>query len=172
MDSNKFKKYISEVSNFPQENIEFKDITSLFLHSNIWIEVIDELAAYLQTLDFDVLVGPESRAFMFLGALSYKLNKPYVIFRKPGKLPRKTIDVAYDLEYGSDLLQVHLEDINKYQKIVVIDDLLATGGTIQAINKLLTSIDKEIVKNVFLIEIEELDGKSKLNNNVFSLIRY
>lgn len=172
MDSNKFKKYISEVSNFPQENIEFKDITSLFLHSNIWIEVIDELCNYIQTLDYDVIIGPESRSFMFLGALSYKLNKPFIILRKHGKLPRKTLSTSYNLEYGSDSLEIHEEDIKKYQKILIFDDVLATGGTIQAINELMNNLNKKVVENVFLIEIESLKGREKINNNIYSLVRY
>lgn len=126
----------------------------------------------LNKLEYDVLVGPESRSFMFLGALSYQVNKPFVIFRKKGKLPRKTINIEYELEYGTSQLFVHEEDILKYKKAVIIDDLLATGGTVKAMNELLEQQNIEVVKNLFLIEICDLKGCEVLKNNTTSLIKY
>lgn len=171
MDFN-FKDYISEVQDFPSKGINFKDITSMFLEPQVWAQAIDQMAELLKDVEFDAFVGPESRSFMFLGALSYKMNKPFVIFRKKSKLPRKVLETSYELEYGSDSLYVHQDDIVKYKKVVVIDDLLATGGTIAAMHKLLESINVEVAKNVFLIEIEDLKGSQRLGNNVVSLVKY
>lgn len=171
MDFN-LKDYIAEVENFPIDGINFKDITSLCLEPVVWKYVIDQMADKLKDLEFDAIVGPESRSFMFLGALSYKLNKPFVLFRKKSKLPRKVVESKYDLEYGSDSLFVHEEDIKKYNRVVIIDDLLATGGTIGAMCGLLEKLDIEVVKNLFLIELTDLNGSKILKDNVISLVKY
>lgn len=168
-----YKNYIKEVSDFPKKGINFLDITSLFLNSDVFISLIDDFADLIlkQNLEFDAIVGPESRSFFFLSVLSYKLNKPFIPIRKKDKLPRETNSLSYDLEYGSDVIAVHTNDLKQFKNVILIDDILATGGTIAACEKLINQDNVNVVSSNFLIEITALDARTKINN-VNSLIKY
>ena len=134
---------------------------------------IDSLQAELDGLDFDVIAGTESRGFIFGMPIAYNLHKPFVLVRKKGKLPRETVSASYDLEYGSAEIEMHKDSIKPGQKVVLIDDLIATGGTIEAAAKLVESLGGEVVRIIFLMELAGLKGREKLKNyDVRSVIRY
>lgn len=127
----------------------------------------------LKDVDFDVVVGPESRGFIFGVPIAYNLHKPFVPIRKKGKLPRETVSVSYDLEYGSAEIEMHKDSIKPGQKVVIVDDLIATGGTIEAAIKLVEQLGGEVVKVVFLMELAGLKGRERLNGyDVASVICY
>lgn len=164
---------IRDVENFPKEGILFRDITPLLQDPKGLVEAIDLMAKEVEGIDFDVVVGPESRGFIFGVPLAYKLQKGFVPVRKPGKLPYETISESYDLEYGSNTIEMHIDSIKPGQKVVIIDDLLATGGTTKAMVDLIGKLGGEVVKIVYLIELEELNGRSVLEGqNIASLLKY
>lgn len=164
---------IRDVENFPKEGILFKDITPLLQDAKGLQESIDQMAKEVQDVDFDLVVGPESRGFIFGVPLAYKLQKGFVPVRKPGKLPYKTIGQSYDLEYGSNTIEMHIDAIKPGQKVIIVDDLLATGGTTKAIVELVEKLGGEVVKIVYLIELEGLNGRSILEGqNIVSLLKY
>lgn len=159
---NKLADYIRSIPDFPQEGIIFRDITSVLEKPESLKLSIDEIITKLEGVDFDVVVGPESRGFVFGMPVAYALNKSFAMVRKKGKLPCETIEKEYDLEYGSAVIEMHKTSIKPGQKVVIIDDLIATGGTIEAITKLVEELGGEVVKIVFLIELAGLNGRQKL----------
>lgn len=164
---------IRDVENFPKEGILFKDITPLLQDAKGLQESIDQMAKEVQDVEFDLVVGPESRGFIFGVPLAYKLQKGFVPVRKPGKLPYKTIGQSYDLEYGSNTIEMHIDAIKPGQKVIIVDDLLATGGTTKAIVELIEKLGGEVVKIVYLIELEGLNGREVLEGqNIVSLLKY
>lgn len=164
---------IRDVENFPKEGILFKDITPLLQDAKGLQESIDQMAKEVQDVEFDLVVGPESRGFIFGVPLAYKLQKGFVPVRKPGKLPYKTIGQSYDLEYGSNTIEMHIDAVKPGQKVIIVDDLLATGGTTKAMVELIEKLGGEVVKIVYLIELEGLNGRSILEGqNIVSLLKY
>lgn len=167
------KDYVRSIENFPQEGIIFRDITSILKDPNALTLAIDSLKERLKDVDFDYIIGPESRGFIFGVPLAYSMKKGFIPVRKKGKLPLETISIKYDLEYGSSELEIHRDDIKKGQRVVIVDDLIATGGTIEAIVKLLESRGVEIVKICFVMELAGLQGRKKLEKyDINSLIIY
>jgi adenine phosphoribosyltransferase len=164
---------IRDVKDFPQEGILFRDITPLLQNKDGLRAAIDEMAKELEGVEFETVIGPESRGFIFGVPLAYKLNKGFVPVRKPGKLPYETISQSYELEYGKNTVEMHIDSIQKGEKVVIIDDLLATGGTTKAMVELIEKLGGEVVKIVYLIELEGLDGRAVLEGkDVVSLLKY
>jgi len=169
----KMEDYVRSIPDFPEEGIIFRDVTSVLQDADGLALAIDSMQALVKDLDFDVVVGTESRGFIFGVPIAYNLHKPFVPVRKKGKLPCETISKSYDLEYGSATIEVHADSIKPGQKVVIVDDLIATGGTIEAITKLVEELGGEVVKIVFLMELEGLNGREKLAGyNVDSVIKY
>lgn len=167
------KEYIADIEDFPQEGILFRDITPLMANGKAFQEACDELIAFAKEVGADVIVGPESRGFIFGCPVAYALGIGFVPVRKPGKLPRETRSVSYDLEYGSNELHVHADGILPKQKVLIIDDLLATGGTVDATIQIIEGLGGEVVGCAFLIELSELHGRSLLEKyNVHSVLTY
>ncbi|HDZ05667.1 hypothetical protein LCGC14_0066290 [marine sediment metagenome] len=168
-----FKSFIRDVPNFPKEGVIFKDITLLLQNPNALKETTNALFELLEGQKIDKVVGMESRGFIFGPLLAQKLNAGFVPIRKPGKLPSETLSEAYDLEYGTDTLEIHIDAIKKGDKVLVHDDVLATGGTANAACKLIESLGGEIVQCNFLIELTFLNGVSKIKDYpVKSLLKY
>lgn len=168
-----FKKEIREIENFPEEGIIFYDITTVLKNPILLRKCIDDLADRFKGQDIDIVVGPESRGFIFATPLAYKLNAGFVPVRKLGKLPAETIKHEYDLEYGKDSLEIHKDAIIPGQKVLIIDDLLATGGTISTTASLIEELGGQVVGMGFFIELAELNGRQKLSNyDVESLVVY
>ncbi len=164
---------IRVIEDFPAEGISFKDITTLLKDSEALYECINELADRFKDVQVDIVAGPESRGFIFATPLAYLLKTGFVPVRKPGKLPGETIKHEYQLEYGTDSLEIHKDAIIKGQKVLIIDDLLATGGTMYATAKLVERLGGEVAGLGFLIELEELKGREKLKEyKVESLLVY
>ncbi len=164
---------IRDVPNFPKEGILFKDITTLLQDKDAFKKSIDVLAQEYKDKGVEIVVGAEARGFIFAAALAYQLNAGFVPVRKPGKLPYKTKSYTYELEYGSDMLQIHEDAIRPNAKVLIVDDLLATGGTISAVTQLVKDQGADIVGVAFLIELEFLKGREKLKDlSVFSVIKY
>lgn len=154
--------YVRAIPDFPEEGIIFRDITTVIQDPDGFHLAIDELIKLLDGVDFDVIVGAESRGFIFGAPIAYALNKGMVLVRKKGKLPCETVSASYDLEYGSAEIEMHKDSIKPGQKVVVIDDLIATGGTIEASIKLIESLGGEVVRVLFLFELAGLKGREKL----------
>ena len=169
----KLEDYVVSIPDYPEPGIIFRDVTSILQDAEGLKLAIDSLQAELDGLDFDVIAGTESRGFIFGMPIAYNLHKPFVLVRKKGKLPRETVSASYDLEYGSAEIEMHKESIKPGQKVVLIDDLIATGGTIEAAAKLVESLGGEVVRIIFLMELAGLKGREKLKNyDVRSVIRY
>lgn len=167
------KEYIRDIPDFPKEGIIFHDITPLLQNAQAYEKAIDQMAELLKGQDIDYLVGIEARGFIFASALALKLGTGLVIIRKPGKLPSVTINASYDLEYGSDSLEVHRDAIHKGSKAVLVDDLLATGGTGLAAAELIEELGGQVLGFCFLVELTDLHGKEKLSPyNVWSVLQY
>lgn len=165
--------YIRDVPDFPKPGILFRDITPLLGSPEAFSEVIDRLAARYQLQKVDAIVAVESRGFIFGAPLAIRLGASFVPVRKPGKLPYETIRHSYDLEYGSDTLEMHSDALKAGQRVVIVDDLLATGGTIEACLKLLSNFDVEIVECAFCINLAFLQGARRLKPHpIFSLLEY
>ena len=165
--------YIRSIPDFPEEGIIFRDITSVLQDADGLHLAIDSMQEKIADLDFDVVVGPESRGFIFGVPIAYNLHKSFVPVRKKGKLPCETISEEYDLEYGSAVIEMHKDAIVPGQKVVIVDDLIATGGTTEAIIKLIEQLGGEVVKIIFLIELEGLKGREKLSGyDVDAVIKY
>ena len=169
----KLEDYVRSIPDFPEPGIIFRDVTSVLQEADGLQLSINGIMDKLKNVDFDVVVGPESRGFIFGVPVAYSMKKAFVPVRKKGKLPCETISMEYDLEYGSAVIEMHKDSIKPGQKVVIIDDLIATGGTIEAITKLVEQLGGEVVKIVFLMELEGLDGRKKLAKyDVESVIRY
>jgi adenine phosphoribosyltransferase len=167
------KERIRVVDNFPKEGISFKDVTTLLQDKDALKYTIDKIAEYLKDKNIDVVVGPEARGFLFGVPVAYAIGAGFVPVRKKGKLPYDTISVNYDLEYGSDELEIHKDAIKPGQRVAIVDDLLATGGTIESVAKLVEQIGGEVVTVNFVIELKGLNGKSKLKGyDIMSLVDY
>jgi adenine phosphoribosyltransferase len=164
--------YIRDVPDFPKPGIVFKDIMPLLENGPALQQAVDDLAARFEEVRVDKIVGAEARGFIFGAALAYKLGAGFVAVRKPGKLPHKVESVTYELEYGTDTLCVHRDAVKAGETVLIIDDLLATGGTVAGVVKLMEAIGAKIVGIGFLIELDFLKGREKLpGQNVQSLIR-
>ena len=169
----KLEDYVVSIPDYPEPGIIFRDVTSILQDAEGLKLAIDSLQAELDGLDFDVIAGTESRGFIFGMPIAYNLHKPFVLVRKKGKLPRETVSASYDLEYGSAEIEMHKDSIKPGQKVVLIDDLIATGGTIEAAAKLVESLGGDVVRIIFLMELAGLKGREKLKNyDVRSVIRY
>ena len=167
------KKLIRDIPDFPKKGIIFKDITTLWKDGSSFKKVIDLMAARYKDKKIDVVVGVEARGFLMAAALAYKLEAGVIPIRKPGKLPYKTYRAEYELEYGKDTLEVHIDAIKPGGRVLIADDLLATGGTAKATIDLVKKLRGEIIEAAFLIELTFLKGREKLKPyKVFSLIQY
>ena len=165
--------YVTTIPDFPKKGIMFRDVTTILSDKDGFKLAIDGLIDKLKGVDFDLVVGSESRGFIFGAPIAYAMGKGFILVRKKGKLPRATYSEDYELEYGTATLEMHQDAIKKGQKVVIIDDLIATGGTTEAIIKLVEREGGEIVKIGFVMELEGLKGKEKLSKyDVFSLISY
>ncbi|MCR6513396.1 MAG: adenine phosphoribosyltransferase [Clostridium chrysemydis] len=167
------RKSIRVIENFPKEGISFKDISTLIADGEALREAVNQMANNLKDKNIDVVLGPEARGFIFGVPVAYALGVGFIPVRKPGKLPGETISVDYALEYGTDSLQIHKDAIKKGQRVAIVDDLLATGGTIEAVTKLVEMAGGEVVALDFAIELTELHGRDKLKGyEVNSLVKY
>ncbi len=158
----KVEDYIISIPDFPKEGIIFRDVTGVLESPEGLTLAIDELNKLLDGVEYDVIAGTESRGFIFGAPLSYKNNKGFIPVRKKGKLPRETVSMSYDLEYGQAEIEIHKDAIKPGDKVVLVDDLIATGGTIQAAAKLIEQLGGEVVKMIFLIELVDLKGREVL----------
>jgi adenine phosphoribosyltransferase len=167
------KKLIREVPDFPKKGINFYDITTLLKHPEGFHKTVDALAAEFEGSQIDVVVGIEARGFIFAPALAYHLGAGFVPVRKPKKLPAERASISYDLEYGQDTLEIHRDAIGNGHRVIIADDLLATGGTARAVVDLIESLGGKIEGLVFVVELEFLLGRKKLEGyDVRSLIKY
>ena len=166
-------KYIRDIPDFPKPGILFKDITPLLAEPRAFQHAIDRLAEHYRTQPFDAVAAAEARGFLFAAPLALQLQKPLVPLRKPGKLPYRTYSLKYDLEYGSAELQMHSDGVGHGHRVLLVDDLLATGGTMQAGCRLIEKAGGKVVGCAFLVELAFLKGREKLTpHEVFSLIQY
>ncbi len=156
------KKYIRTIPDFPKEGIMFRDITTLIGNAEGFKLALDQLIDIAKNTEFDAVAGLESRGFIFGAPIAYALGKPFIPIRKKGKLPHNTIEVSYDLEYGSAVLEMHADAIEKGQKVLVIDDLIATGGSAKACAQLIEQLGGEVAKLLFVIELIDLKGRETL----------
>ena len=169
----KLEEYIRSIPDFPEKGIIFRDVTSILMDADGLKLAIDELAKCLEGMDFDVIAGAESRGFLFGMPLSYLLHKPFVPIRKKGKLPCETVEKTYDLEYGTATIEIHKDAIKPGDKVVLLDDLIATGGTMKAAAELVEELGGEVVKICFVMELAGLKGRDKLQKyDVDSAIIY
>ena len=169
----KIEEYVTSIPDFPEPGIIFRDITSVIGDPDGLKLAIDSLDGLLEGVDYDVIAGAESRGFIFGTPLAYKNGKGFELVRKKGKLPRETIEASYDLEYGSATIEMHKDAIKPGQKVVLVDDLIATGGTMEAAARLVEELGGEVVKIIFLIELAGLKGREKLAKyDVASVICY
>jgi adenine phosphoribosyltransferase len=168
-----FKDYIRVIPDFPQPGIRFKDITTLLKDAEAYRKAVETLADQVRHLNVDLIAGPEARGFVVGAPLALMLGVGFVPIRKSGKLPGETVEASYDLEYGSDKLAIHKDAIRPGQRVLVADDLLATGGTIATTVKLVRMLGGEVAGAAFLIELGYLNGREKLEGlDVFSLMTY
>jgi adenine phosphoribosyltransferase len=169
----RLEEYVRSIPDFPEPGIIFRDVTSVLQDKDGLKMAIDQMQDLLKGLEFDIIAGPESRGFIFGVPIAYNLNKPFIPVRKKGKLPCETVSMDYDLEYGKATIEIHKDSIKPGQKVVIIDDLIATGGTIEAITKLIEMLGGEVVKIIFLMELKGLNGRKKLTNyDVEAVIQY
>ena len=169
----KLEDYVRSIPDFPEPGIIFRDVTSVLQDKDGLRLAVDQMQELLSGLDFDLIVGPESRGFIFGVPIAYNMYKPFIPVRKKGKLPCETISMDYELEYGKATIEVHKDAIKPGQKVVIIDDLIATGGTIEAITKLVEMLGGEVIKIVFLMELKGLRGRKKLTGyDVDAVIKY
>ncbi len=168
-----FKQYIASIPDFPKTGILFRDITPLLGNGVVFHEACERLIAFAREVHADIIVGPESRGFLLGCPIAYALQVGFVPIRKPGKLPRETLNITYDLEYGSNELQMHADGIQKGQRVVIIDDLLATGGTADAVVQMVEKLGAEVAGCAFLIELADLKGRELLKQYpIYSLMTY
>ncbi len=169
----KLEEYVTSIPDFPEPGIIFRDVTSILGDADGLELAIDGLQDAVKDLDFDVIVGAEARGFIFGMPIAYNLHKPFVPVRKKGKLPRETISETYDLEYGTATIEIHKDDIKPGQKVVLIDDLLATGGTLKAAANLIERLGGEVVRVLVIMELAGLKGREVLKDyDLSALITY
>lgn len=167
------KDYVTDIPDFPKEGILFRDITTVLSDEDGFRLAIDGLVDLVRDKDFDLVIGTESRGFIFGAPVAYALGKGFILARKKGKLPRDTISESYDLEYGTAELEMHSDSVKPGQKVVIVDDLIATGGTVEAVVKMVRRMGGEVVKVAFVMELAGLGGRQKLEGlDVDSLIIY
>jgi len=169
------KEKIRNVQDFPKEGIGFKDITTVLKDGASFKECIDDMKLVLEKnkIEFDLVVGPEARGFLVGAPLAYATETGFVPVRKPGKLPAETIKFEYDLEYGTDVLEMHKDSIYKGARVVIADDLLATGGTVEAVVKMIEQLGGEVVALCFMIELDFLKARNKFDDyKIYSLVHY
>ena len=169
----KLEEYVRSIPDFPEPGIIFRDITTILQDADGLQLAIDTMQDCLKDVDVDVIVGTESRGFIFRVPIAYNLHKPFVPVRKKGKLPCETVSKSYDLEYGSATIEMHKDSIKPGQKVALVDDLIATGGTIEAAIQLIEELGGEVVKVVFLMELAGLKGRERLKGyDVASVLCY
>jgi adenine phosphoribosyltransferase len=167
------KDYIRNVKDFPKEGIMFRDITTLLKNPESFNYTLEKLLEFTKDIIVDKVVGIESRGFIFGSVMANKLNCGFIPVRKPGKLPAEKESISYSLEYGEDTLEIHKDAIQKGDKVIIHDDLLATGGTMNAVCKLIEKLGGEVVQLSFIVELSFLNGRSKLSNyDVRSIVVY
>ncbi len=168
-----YKRYITVIEDYPIEGVKFKDITTLMQNGKVYQQAINDIVAYAKKKEVDIIVGPEARGFIVGCPVAYALGVGFAPVRKDGKLPREVVKVEYGLEYGKDVLTLHKDAIQPGQKVLVTDDLLATGGTIEATIKLVEQLGGEVVGIAFLIELAYLNGRERLKEyDIFTLMTY
>lgn len=158
----KVEQYVTSIPDFPEPGIIFRDVTSVLGNAEGLRLSVDEMLACLEGVEFDAIVGLESRGFLFGMPMAYKLNKAFIPIRKKGKLPRETMEASYELEYGSATIEIHKDDVKPGMRVVLVDDLIATGGTLAAAAGLCEQLGAEVVKIVCLMELAGLKGREKL----------
>ncbi|MDD6381130.1 MAG: adenine phosphoribosyltransferase [Lachnospiraceae bacterium] len=169
----KVEDYVRTIPDFPEKGVMFRDITTVLKDPDGFELAIDEMQQFLEGLDFDVLAGTESRGFIFGTPIAYNLHKPFVLIRKKGKLPAETVEQTYDLEYGTATIEMHKDSIQPGQKVVLVDDLIATGGTIEAAARLVEKLGGKVVKMIFLMELAGLKGRERLKDyDIDAVITY
>ncbi|MCK4714165.1 MAG: adenine phosphoribosyltransferase [Candidatus Aenigmarchaeota archaeon] len=167
------KKKIRTIPDWPKKGIMFRDITTLIKDGEGFRETCDKLYDHYKNKDIDVIAGIEARGFIFGSVLAYKMGKGLIVIRKPGKLPADTVKQEYELEYGTDAVEIHKDAIKPGDKVLVVDDLLATGGTMEATGKLIQKMGGKVVGCAFVIELPELKGRGKLGNfELFKLVDF
>lgn len=171
--NNNIADYITDIPDYPEEGIIFRDITTVIQNPDGMKMAIDEMTALIGDTECDLVAGAEARGFIFGAPIAYNLGKGFIPVRKKGKLPRETVSQSYELEYGTAEIEIHKDSIKPGQKVVLVDDLMATGGTMEAAVKLIESLGGEVVKIVFLIELAGLNGREKLEGyDIASVITY
>ncbi len=166
-----YKSKIRVINDFPKEGISFKDITTLLKDGDAVREAVDDCIELVKDVDFDVIVSPEARGFILGTPISYAIKKGFVPVRKQGKLPAETLKYEYKLEYGTDILEIHKDAIKEGMKVLIVDDLLATGGTVNAISEMVKKLGGKVTGYLFLMELSFLNGREKLNDApIYSLI--
>lgn len=169
----KVEDYIRTIPDYPETGIMFRDVTSILQDAEGLKLAIDSMIQLLDGVEFDVIAGAESRGFIFGMPIAYALGKPFVMVRKAGKLPCETVSATYELEYGTATIEIHKDAVKSGQKVVLVDDLIATGGTIEAAAKLVEKLGGEVVKIIFLMELAGLKGREKLSKyDVASVVSY
>lgn len=173
MNEKELKAIVRNIPDFPKKGILFRDITTLLKDRDAYEYLITSIAEHLRDLDVDLVISPEARGFVIGSALAYAIHSGFVVARKPGKLPGEVNRISYGLEYGSDSLEIHKDAISPGQRIAIVDDLLATGGTALAVAKLAEEAGAKVVSTCFAIELSELNGRETLKDyEVFSIIKY
>ncbi len=169
----KLEEYVRSIPDFPEEGIIFRDVTSVLQDAQGLTLAIDTMQDLIKDIEFDVVAGPESRGFIFGTPIAYNNKKPFVLIRKAGKLPCETVSMEYDLEYGTAVIEMHKDSIKPGQKVLIVDDLIATGGTTEAMIKLIEKLGGEVVGVVVLMELAGLKGREKIAGyRLDSAIRY
>lgn len=166
-------KIIRDIPNFPEQGVLFRDITPILHNPDALKESINQMSEKMDNAEYDIIAGPESRGFIFGVPLAYKLSKGFIPIRKKGKLPAETISKEYALEYGTATIEMHKDAIKQGQRIFIVDDLLATGGTAKAIAEMIEEVGGVVAGFIFLIELKNLEGRKLLNGyNIESIIKY
>ncbi len=160
----KLEEYVRSIPDFPEEGVIFRDVTSVLQDADGLQLAVDTMQELIKDLEYDVVVGPESRGFIFGTPIAYNKKKPFVLIRKKGKLPCETVFMDYDLEYGKATIEMHKDSITPGQKVLIVDDLIATGGTTEAMIRLIESLGGEVVGIVVLIELAGLKGREKIKD--------
>ncbi|MCM1102472.1 MAG: adenine phosphoribosyltransferase [Clostridium sp.] len=169
----KLEEYVVSIPDFPEEGIIFRDVTSVLQDAEGLQLAIDTMQGLVKDLEYDVVVGAESRGFIFGTPIAYNQKKPFILIRKKGKLPRETVSMSYELEYGTATIEMHKDSIKKGQKVLIVDDLIATGGTTEAMIKLVEQLGGEVVGVVVLMELAGLKGRERISGyRLDSAIRY
>ena len=160
----KLEEYVKSIPDFPEKGIIFRDVTSVLQDADGLHLAIDTMQELIKDIDYDVVAGPESRGFIFGTPIAYNNRKPFVLIRKKGKLPRETVSISYDLEYGQSVIEMHRDSVKPGQKVLIVDDLIATGGTTEAMIHLIESLVGKVVGIVVLMELAGLKGRERIKD--------